>query len=82
MRDTVMRLILLADMMTWWNTCHESQYQLKLVWHHMTSWSRLVIKIDERDWADQYWWSHDFASWTWISEMIYKLYEAMWQDWL
>jgi hypothetical protein len=31
-----MRLISLADMMTQWNTCHESQYQLRLIWHHMT----------------------------------------------
>ena len=45
-----------------------------------------VIKISDQDWqknqADQYWWLHDFVSWIWISEMIYKLYEAMWQDWL
>ncbi len=50
MRNTVTRLISLADMITWWNTCHESQYQLRLVWHHMISWSRLMIKIDDQDW--------------------------------
>ena len=47
-------------MMIQWNTHHESQYQLRLVWHHMTSWSRLAIKIDKRSQDDQYWQSHDF----------------------
>ena len=47
-------------MMIQWNTCHESQYQLRLVWHHMISWSKLAIKIDKRNQDDQYWQSHDF----------------------
>ena len=59
--DIVTKLTLLADMMTQWNTCHESQYQLRLVWHHMISQSRLAIKIGKRSQDDQYWWSHDFV---------------------
>ena len=47
-------------MMTQWNTCHESQYQLRLVWHHMISQSRLAIKIDKKSQDDQYWQSYDF----------------------
>ena len=58
----VMRLTLLADMMTQWNTHHESQYQFKLVWHHMISWSKLAIKIDKKNQDDQYW--QEKSSWS------------------
>ena len=48
----------------------------------MTLQSRLAIKIEERNQADQYWQSHDFMSQTQILKTVYKLYKAMWQDWL
>ena len=78
-----MRLTLLADMMIQWNTCHESQYQLRLVWHHMISWSRLAIKISKRNQDDQYWWeksswsiltitwSHDQDLWSRLTTWLY-----------
>jgi hypothetical protein len=62
-----MGLILLADMMTWWNTHHESWFQLELVWHHVISRPSQIHNIN-LGW---------FVPQTWISEIVYKLYEAM-----
>ena len=63
----VTKLTLLANLMIQWNIYHEFQFQLKLIWHHMISWFSWIHNINF-DW---------FVSWIWISETVYKLYEAM-----
>ena len=67
MGDTVMGLTLLVDMMTWWNTCHESRFQLRLIWRHVTSWPSRIHNTN-LGW---------FAPRTRIPKTVYKLYEAM-----
>ena len=53
--------------MTRWNTHHESRFQLRLIWHHVTSRPSRIHNTN-------FGW---FASQIWIPETVYKLYEAM-----